>query len=114
IVFSERCTLKKVPEDTPSVIICRRPKMLGHLRKDLKERQVIYAPEEIERLGAILQGLTEVTEEQKQAHVDEILMRQTSNICPFCGKELVQRRGKSGPFLGCSGYPKCKYIRQNG
>jgi DNA topoisomerase-1 len=28
--------------------------------------------------------------------------------CPNCGKEMVQRMSKRGPFLGCSGYPDCK------
>jgi DNA topoisomerase I len=28
--------------------------------------------------------------------------------CPNCGKEMVQRMGRRGPFLGCSGYPECK------
>jgi DNA topoisomerase I len=28
--------------------------------------------------------------------------------CPTCGKEMVKRAGKAGPFLGCSGYPDCK------
>ncbi len=30
-------------------------------------------------------------------------------ICPECGKFLKERSGKYGKFLGCSGYPKCKY-----
>jgi len=30
--------------------------------------------------------------------------------CPKCGKPLLYRRGKYGPFLGCSGYPECKYL----
>src|SRR5262249_52728280 len=25
-----------------------------------------------------------------------------------CGKPMVQRMGRCGPFLGCSGYPDCK------
>jgi len=29
-------------------------------------------------------------------------------ICPACGAKMVQRTGKNGPFLGCSGYPKCR------
>ncbi|MBM3994765.1 MAG: type I DNA topoisomerase [Planctomycetes bacterium] len=29
-------------------------------------------------------------------------------VCPNCGKEMVRRAGKSGTFLGCSGYPDCK------
>jgi len=28
--------------------------------------------------------------------------------CPNCGKEMVQRMSRRGPFLGCSGYPECK------
>jgi DNA topoisomerase-1 len=29
--------------------------------------------------------------------------------CPKCGKDLVVRWGKMGEFVGCSGYPKCKF-----
>ncbi len=31
--------------------------------------------------------------------------------CPQCGAELVIRSGKHGPFLGCSRYPECDYVR---
>ena len=31
--------------------------------------------------------------------------------CPQCGAELVIRSGKHGPFLGCSHYPDCDYVR---
>jgi DNA topoisomerase I len=33
--------------------------------------------------------------------------------CPKCGKQLVLRTGTYGEFVSCSGYPKCKYIKQN-
>lgn len=29
--------------------------------------------------------------------------------CPECGKPLQERSGKYGSFLGCTGYPECKY-----
>ena len=29
--------------------------------------------------------------------------------CPTCGKPLVIKFGKSGPFLACTGYPDCRY-----
>jgi len=32
----------------------------------------------------------------------------TDVVCPTCGKPMVERMGRSGPFLGCSGYPECK------
>jgi DNA topoisomerase-1 len=28
--------------------------------------------------------------------------------CTMCGKPMVIRHGRRGPFLGCSGYPKCR------
>jgi DNA topoisomerase-1 len=28
--------------------------------------------------------------------------------CPTCSKDMIKRAGKTGPFLGCSGYPDCK------
>ncbi|MBI2773203.1 MAG: type I DNA topoisomerase [Chloroflexi bacterium] len=33
-------------------------------------------------------------------------------ICPDCGKPLARRRGRYGPFIGCTGYPDCKYIKK--
>uniref|UniRef100_A0A7C5AKA3 DNA topoisomerase 1 n=1 Tax=Desulfobacca acetoxidans TaxID=60893 RepID=A0A7C5AKA3_9BACT len=29
--------------------------------------------------------------------------------CPECGKNLVVRRGKNGEFLGCTGFPRCRF-----
>jgi len=35
-----------------------------------------------------------------------------SNNCPQCGRELKKRSGARGNFLGCSGYPNCRYTGQ--
>jgi DNA topoisomerase-3 len=32
--------------------------------------------------------------------------------CPECGKPMFFRQGNTGPFLGCSGYPKCKHTEK--
>ena len=45
----------------------------------------------------------------KSAPVEE-----TDQACPNCGKPLVIREGRYGPFLSCSGYPKCKTIVNKG
>jgi DNA topoisomerase-1 len=37
----------------------------------------------------------------------------TGEACPVCGKPLVLRQGAYGEFVSCSGYPKCKYVKQN-
>jgi DNA topoisomerase-1 len=34
----------------------------------------------------------------------------TEHKCPNCGKAMVEKRGRYGPFLGCSDYPNCKTI----
>lgn len=28
--------------------------------------------------------------------------------CPVCGKPMLKKNGRFGPFLGCSKYPECK------
>ena len=34
----------------------------------------------------------------------------TDTLCDKCGRPLAMKRGRFGPFLGCSGYPECKNI----
>ena len=36
----------------------------------------------------------------------------TGEKCPECGSELVPKVGRFGPFVGCSNYPTCKYIKR--
>ena len=47
-------------------------------------------------------------QQQKQA-----VPQPTGEACPVCGKDLVLRQGAYGEFVSCSGYPKCKYVKQN-
>jgi DNA topoisomerase-1 len=32
--------------------------------------------------------------------------------CPVCGNDLMWRRGRFGPFIACSNYPTCTYIKK--
>ncbi|MCR5505641.1 MAG: type I DNA topoisomerase [Bacilli bacterium] len=34
----------------------------------------------------------------------------TGEKCPKCGADLVYKDGKKGRFIGCSNFPKCKYV----
>ena len=39
--------------------------------------------------------------------------KSTGKTCPKCNKnDLVERDGKFGKFISCSGYPKCKHIEK--
>lgn len=33
--------------------------------------------------------------------------------CPNCSSQLRKLKGRFGEFISCSGYPKCKFIKQN-
>lgn len=39
----------------------------------------------------------------------EVRQNIKSSICPKCGGQLIQRKGKYGNFYGCSNYPNCKF-----
>ena len=36
----------------------------------------------------------------------------TDEKCEKCGQPMLKRQGRFGPFLGCSGYPKCKNLKK--
>jgi DNA topoisomerase-1 len=46
-----------------------------------------------------------------ESKMETIRGAETEEKCPKCGKALVVRYSKAGRFLGCSGYPECKYIK---
>ncbi len=35
----------------------------------------------------------------------------TGEDCPNCGKPLVKKRGRFNEFIGCSGYPDCRFTK---
>lgn len=51
----------------------------------------------------------------RSTHVAEIRQKKNavqSGICPRCGGQLTERKGKYGRFIGCSNYPKCRYTQK--
>ena len=51
------------------------------------------------------------TEILKKAQVDiQKVEIKTEHNCPKCGKPMLLRGGRFGPFLGCSDYPECKSV----
>ena len=64
----------------------------------------------------ILQGLEAAVpaapgEPVAQAPAVQARATATGLTCPKCNKELVVRKGRLGEFLGCSGYPKCRFTQ---
>ncbi|TMQ69867.1 MAG: hypothetical protein E6K80_10315 [Candidatus Eisenbacteria bacterium] len=52
----------------------------------------------------------EKAEKSKDRHRKKI-EEPTEIACPNCGRMLVKKFGRRGPFLACPGYPECKYTR---
>ena len=48
--------------------------------------------------------------EEKMDNV-RVQPQETGETCEECGKPMLLRVGKRGPFLACSGYPECKTTR---
>ena len=72
IIFSQRCELKDVPDSSANCIILKRPDMLKQLKKHTKERNIVYTTQEIDDIYNKLLPLTQVTEEQKKQHIENI------------------------------------------
>ena len=49
--------------------------------------------------------------DSKKETIKESLMEETREACPDCGRPLIIRWGRNGKFIGCSGYPECRYTR---
>lgn len=94
IVFSERCSLKSVPEDTDQVIIVRRPNMLKKLRAQLRSSVNLYSSAEMLQLVQKLQPLTNKCEAEKQQHIDDIKENARSAAANlFCAEESTDSSG---------------------
>lgn len=112
IVFSERCELKKVPDDTDAFLICKRNNMLKQLRKDLEGRACRFDGPMFDALKGKIEGLADAsTIDARERHIEQAQRVKAGEVCPRCGGELVQREGRYGAFMGCSNYPRCRYTR---
>lgn len=56
-------------------------------------------------------GGEEPKNQEKSEDVKKLEEKYAGEICEKCGSEMKVKTGKYGPFLACSGYPKCKNIK---
>lgn len=72
IVFSERCELKKVPEDTEEFIIIKRDKLVDVIKKETDNAESVFNKEEVEQIYNKLFLLTNASEITKKQHIEDI------------------------------------------
>ncbi|MCS7254827.1 MAG: type I DNA topoisomerase [Armatimonadota bacterium] len=50
--------------------------------------------------------------ERAQKNMEQLKGIETDKTCPKCGRNMVIRYSRRGPFLACSGFPSCKFTAQ--
>lgn len=110
VMFWGECELKT--EMPPNVIT------KGYATYIKSKVDVLFAEEEVDAIfTALKEGRLPKTFATKRRHLSSLRERHESETtCPKCNSELVQRTAKKGAnagrqFLGCSNFPKCRYVR---
>lgn len=87
------------------------------LRTIRKYKEIVLSDTEIDDIYQKLLSLNVDSKENRKAHVqtiqNELRVKEAKireKICPKCGGQLVTRTGKYGSFIGCSNYPKCRFV----
>ena len=72
IVFSERCELKKVPENNEQYKVLKRNRLSEFIKVDIEKSEDIFTDEEIRNIFEKLKPLTNASEEVKKKHIENI------------------------------------------
>ncbi len=79
------------------------------------KEEVIGNPNE---LYEIINNLNITDKNERKNHVRNAKLiknnkdEEFKDRCPRCGGELIKRNGKYGEFMGCSNFPKCRFVKQ--
>jgi len=114
IVFTNRARLKSISSNVPVIYENELKDIIDKQKvvKNITEEQVADMVMRLNNFS--IQGRT-----AKALHVKSIKttlenkeLLESKDICPKCGLRLIERSGKYGRFLGCSGYPRCKFTKK--
>ncbi len=133
IVFSDHCELKNITLTTGNHHVVKCCQLLSAVRQNIAMTGVQLSSEKIDILFEKLSPLTQIDEARKAIHIKNITqkkqksasklpssaatgMRIGESVCPRCGGKLVIRTAAKGDqqgkrFLGCTNFPKCRYIK---
>lgn len=75
IVFSERCTLKKINVTSPNVKVLKRNALLSSIKKEITNARNIMTQIEMDRMYTNLHKFSLADSNVKQAHIKQIQMR---------------------------------------
>ena len=72
IVFSERCTLKDVTITSNNHYVLKRTNLIPTVAENISKSSIVLSDEEIDSLYNQLYALTQVSDDVKKAHVEQI------------------------------------------
>ena len=75
IIFSERCTLKKINVVSPNIKVIKRNQLNNAIRTDIWNSPKLLTTEEIDQLYSNLQKYAHADAQVKEAHIDNIKNR---------------------------------------
>ena len=47
----------------------------------------------------------------RRDELKKLVQEETDDKCPKCGKNLIKKWSRNGPFLACPGFPDCRYSK---
>lgn len=113
VVFENRVDLSKIsPLSGSSFVVCSRDNLFQALQGVLSARSPVLSKEQLQSIRAKLGEWSAPDAAVKEQHIQQVQGRMFGNVCPVCGKKLIERKGKYGTFIGCTGYPECSYTRE--
>lgn len=77
IIFSERCTLKKINVTSPNVNVIKRNELIKTIKKDIESFEKIMTVEEVNQLYSKLQKYACTDKRVKKVHIDNIQMKRS-------------------------------------
>lgn len=72
VVFSERCELKKVPDNSEKFTIIKRNKFTETIVKEIIQRDIMFTKKQVDFISAKIEKFTNISEKEKQEHISEI------------------------------------------
>lgn len=92
---------------------------VDYLKDEILKYEELLVDNDIKELSNIIISNNIEDKFLRKQHMKDVCIKINNNrdlennmICPKCGSELVERNSKYGKFIGCSNYPKCKYIKK--
>ena len=95
IVFSERCELKSVPNDTDEYTILRRHHLVREVNRLVAKRPRVFDDATFDVIATKLERLAK-TEEKAAEHIEAVKGIQDGTACPYCGGQKAKRERMEG------------------